>query len=74
MAKNIVENIIVIYLNRIGSEFLTANFSLSYFVRQFIDSAHLFHQSASIAVLPIYTTVLPTILEYHFGLQTVWIK
>jgi hypothetical protein len=36
-----VENI-VIYLNQIGSEFLPANFSLSYFVRQFIDSAHLF--------------------------------
>jgi hypothetical protein len=37
-----VENIIVIYLNRIGSEFLPANFPLSYFVRQIIDSAHLF--------------------------------
>jgi hypothetical protein len=36
------ENIIVIYLNRIGSEFLPANFSLSYFAPQFINSAHLF--------------------------------
>jgi hypothetical protein len=37
-----VENITVIYLSQIGSEFLPANFSLSYFVCQFIDSAHLF--------------------------------
>jgi hypothetical protein len=37
-----VENIIVIYLSRIGSEFLPANFSLSYFVCPFLGSAHLF--------------------------------
>jgi hypothetical protein len=37
-----VENIIVIYLNRIGSEFLPANISLSYSARQFLGSAHLF--------------------------------
>jgi hypothetical protein len=48
-SETIVENIIVIYL--VGSEFIPANFTLSYFPRQFtivlflsqlIDSAHLF--------------------------------
>jgi hypothetical protein len=40
--ESIVENIIVIYLNQIGSQFLPANFPLSYFDRQIINSAHLF--------------------------------
>jgi hypothetical protein len=34
-----VENVIVIYLNWIGSKFLPANFPLSYFARQFLGSA-----------------------------------
>jgi hypothetical protein len=42
LSLNFVENIIAIYLNWIGSKFLTANFPLSYFVRQIINSAHLF--------------------------------
>jgi hypothetical protein len=67
-----VENIIVIYLNRIGFEFLPANFSLSYFDRQFLGSAHLL--SPSIFISPINTTVPPIILQYHFGLKTIWIN
>jgi hypothetical protein len=35
-----VENIFVIYL--VGSKFIPANFPLSYFDRQIIDSTHLF--------------------------------
>jgi hypothetical protein len=57
--------------SRIGSEFIPANFPLSYFVRQIIDSSHLLPW---IRLCPIYTAVLPIILQYCFGLETVWIE
>lgn len=46
-----------------------------------VDSAHLFSpirvylaRSASISISPINITVPPIILQYCFGLKTVWIK
>jgi hypothetical protein len=46
-----------------------------------VDSTHLFSpirvylaRSASISISPINTTVPPIILQYCFGLKTVWIK
>jgi hypothetical protein len=68
-----VENIIVIYL--VGSDpSFPANFLLSYFYRQIIDSAHLFLPIRVCRLLPIYTAEPPIILQYRFGLETVWIK
>jgi hypothetical protein len=61
--------------------YFPANFHCSISVHTSVDSAHLFRpirvyfaRSASISISPINTTVPPIILQYCFGLKTVWIK